>query len=60
MVRLIDLTVVFHEITKKTSDFDSENRGESFHVFSLLGLVQTSNFSCADPNVNDLSSLFES
>ena len=24
-----------------------------------LGLVQTSNFSCAEPNVNDLSSLFE-
>ena len=23
------------------------------------GLVQTSNFSCAEPNVNDLSSLFE-
>ncbi len=28
--------------------------------FSLgLGLLQTSNFSCAEPNVNDLSSLFE-
>ncbi len=26
----------------------------------MLGLVQTSNFSCAEPNVNDdLSSLFE-
>ena len=24
-----------------------------------LGVVQTSNFSCAEPNVNDLSSLFE-
>ncbi len=25
----------------------------------LLGLVQTANFSCAEPNVNDLKSLFE-
>ena len=28
-------------------------------VFYRLGLVQTSNFSCAESNVNELSSLFE-
>ena len=46
---------LFHEASKSGSPIVTYVTFEK----QILSLVQTSNFSCAEPNVNDLSSLFE-